>query len=61
MHPDTLVPHMQPTFILVCDNLNESVALSPIYPLDFRQLVKVQWTFAIGECPVGEILIGEIR
>jgi hypothetical protein len=23
-------------------------------------LAKVQWTFAIGECPIGESLIGEI-
>ena len=30
-------------------------------PVDSRQLAKVQWTFAIGECSVGENLIGEIR
>jgi len=60
MHPDTLVPHMQPTFIFACDNSKESAALSSIYPLDFRQLAKVHCTFAnipprlspIGECPL---------
>jgi hypothetical protein len=46
MHPHTQVPRMQPTFIFVCDNSKEYVALSLIYPLDFRQLANVHCTFA---------------
>ncbi len=35
--------------------------LSPIGESPVCVLARVQWTFAIGECPVGESLIGEIR
>jgi hypothetical protein len=38
-----------------------------MHRLEFRQLAKLQWTFtnipldfAIGECPIGENLIGEV-
>ncbi|CAM4911175.1 unnamed protein product [Rotaria socialis] len=34
--------------------------LSPIGEAPPNVLVKVQWTFAIGESPIGESLIGEI-
>jgi hypothetical protein len=34
---------------------------SPIGESHESILAKVQWTFAIGECPIGERLIGEIR
>jgi hypothetical protein len=35
--------------------------LSPIGESRGGILAKVKWTFAIGECPIGESLIGEIR
>jgi len=35
--------------------------LSPTGESDDSVLAKVQQTFDIGECPVGESLIGEIR
>ncbi len=35
--------------------------LSPIDESHEGALAKVQWTFTIGECPVGESLIGEVR
>jgi len=34
--------------------------LSPIGEVPGGVLAKVQWTFAIGESPIGESLIGEI-
>ncbi len=34
--------------------------LSPIGEIPGGALAKVRWTFAIGESPIGESLIGEI-
>jgi hypothetical protein len=49
--------YMYPSLILFCDSWQNSILLSPIgeTPVYFRQLTKVYRTFAIGECPIGEI------
>ncbi len=45
------VPYFRQYTIKTFGNWRMSTVLSPIH----------SWTFAIGECPVGESLIGEVR